>query len=411
MAKKWLDKRWLFKRGAMYAAGYNSLSVLFVGRRLIPRQALRIYPLDGLQWPCLGDIIVDEGTMSDAEAAFQDLRLDKVMALDRAMDTPLCQMARDAGFTPLANAKCFEWCRLVLASQHPHIRLAILQRSQEGNSALDWAAMNNNVPLTKFLIEVFYILGVDTTGLDLKGHNLLHILARNGDRSADALEILVSVKTRGSYQKLFPANIRDSEGRLPLHIAAMNDGYEKRVIKALYGTYPEGIHALTNAGETPLHWACQAGKCARLVRGFLRLNATRINARRRDGLTPLHLAAGRGDRQDLSIKLVSIDELEQGRILQLLLDAGADPRLEVRGLPAWRLLPRERRAAYQQFLKPVEDPLPVSMEESNIDSIAAALYNNYDVIRQVVDEEGAELDQQLAQGGGGGGRIDQDEQF
>ncbi|VDK37369.1 unnamed protein product [Taenia asiatica] len=94
-------------------------------------------------------------------------------------------------------------------------------------------------------------------------------------------------------------------GVTPMHLAALEDH-----VTVAQQLVHEGAQAtsVTQAGYTPLHTACYAGRL-NMVRFLVALATSDINSTTNTGFTPLHLAAQQGHSD----------------IVYLLLEHGADP--------------------------------------------------------------------------------------
>lgn len=90
-----------------------------------------------------------------------------------------------------------------------------------------------------------------------------------------------------------------------MHLAALEDH-----VTVAQQLVQEGAKAtdVTQAGYTPLHTACYAGRL-NMARFLIALASSDINAKTAAGFTPLHLAAQQGHSE----------------IVYLLLEHGADP--------------------------------------------------------------------------------------
>jgi ankyrin repeat protein len=87
-------------------------------------------------------------------------------------------------------------------------------------------------------------------------------------------------------QKGVPVDIRDDEGRTPLHFAGLTQ-FGKPAADVLLRC-KANVRAVTKTGWEPLHFAAESGNRA-LVRLLLDHSAA-INAREKTGRTALHLA-------------------------------------------------------------------------------------------------------------------------
>ncbi len=154
--------------------------------------------------------------------------------------------------SPLGRAKILALIKKLLAHPDPKLRqqvkvdnkrmrrhqyillLQVTLTNKVGSSALDFTALTNKTVVTRFLAEIFYILGADLYAADSQGNTLLHILARKGDEVADTLEALLDLNLRDDCRKVYQSEIaRNKKGELPIHIAAKNDKCHHRTIQLL----------------------------------------------------------------------------------------------------------------------------------------------------------------------------------
>ena len=167
---------------------------------------------------------------------------------------------------------------------------------------------------------------------DESGHSVLHGSVYN--RSDSVLQYLLS--------QGLDCNKANDEGCTPLHMAAA-EGSERQL--ALLLAAKADTTAVTEHGENILHFALKNRKCKDIMGCIGTLpSSVDINARNREGLTPLHVAASKGtldhvrwalesgadvtvvDRENRSVfHLAATNDLgDREDILKFLLDSGAD---------------------------------------------------------------------------------------
>ena len=160
------------------------------------------------------------------------------------------------------------------------------------------------------MIEIFYDLGVSIYGFDKQNNSFLHILARLGDAAHNTLKTLLDMRFNSlnsggnevkdskdeKLKKVFPTDIKNKKGEMPIHIAAKSKTCQHATIQLLAKDLPSCFTKRTaNSGSLPIHIACQFTEDPALLATLLYFDKSVVNAVRPDGLSPLHLVAGRKD--------------------------------------------------------------------------------------------------------------------
>lgn len=109
-------------------------------------------------------------------------------------------------------------------------------------------------------------------------------------------------------------NQADGNGRLPIHLAAQQDGVDLDVLLQ----HGADVHAQGNDGDTAMHWAAVMGRAEGAMQSLLDYGAD-VNALSRQGDTPLAIA----------VRAAVNDTTE------FLLDRKADPTMAMTG-QAWK---------------------------------------------------------------------------
>jgi uncharacterized protein len=180
----------------------------------------------------------------------------------------------------------------------------------DGRTPLMNAALTNNLPIVKLLLEH----GADPFVKDASGFTALTFAETSGRRTANYLRKIMNVTPAASH--------------LSLHDAA-SAGLTERVVRLL----DDGVAVDTrdDFGSTALHRAAMS-RHADLVRVLLQRGVP-VDARNARGYTALTLAD-------------SVD------VMQLLLDAGADPNADIGGgLTPFLYLARTSTSDVRRFLK------------------------------------------------------------
>ncbi len=254
----------------------------------------------------------------------------------------MCACSDAQSLKPKWRARIYAMAKRLLADDDPQVRRSVVMKAK-GNSAFDTAALLSNVPLAKFLAQIFYVLGEDLNAADAGGYTLLHLLARIGDATGDVLEMLLGLEGKDG-ERIFDSTVRDKKGQMPIHIAALADKCPQRVILMLSKDSPMCFSAMTNEGDLALHVAAKKSTDPTLLATLLHYNADVVNARNGDGMTALHLVASRNEEDDRN-EVIALDEDKQIRMIRLLLDHGADKNAVWEGMIAYHVLPDSRTKA------------------------------------------------------------------
>ncbi|KAK3888919.1 hypothetical protein Pcinc_007049 [Petrolisthes cinctipes] len=176
-----------------------------------------------------------------------------------------------------------------------------------GATPLHMAAGGGHVSTVTRLLDY----GAHVNHLDAHKSTPLHYAARADLQESDCgnvvkvVEVLVAAGSR--------CNLKDGEGRLPLHNAAMaGSAALLRVLTT--GKNKATINLQDNEGHTPLHCAVIGARSLLAVEELLKLGVN-IDTRDAHGNTALHLASGR--------HINHVDEEFDGNCLELLLRHGA----------------------------------------------------------------------------------------
>ena len=157
-----------------------------------------------------------------------------------------------------------------------------------GSSILHEAAMNNHLAMVEYILEEGL---VPVNAEDDTGNTALHIAASNGNYHI--VEYLVN-------EQNCDINVQNNLGYTPLHSAIAKRNL--LVVKFLAGQEMIDMTKTTLNGDTPLHFACEYEASGVLV------GKGDANARRKDGKTPLHLAAYLGTSMAITNLGLSLKE-------------------------------------------------------------------------------------------------------
>lgn len=253
--------------------------------------------------------------------------------------------------SPRTRSEILAVTRKILGSTDPKVRANILATNEIGSNAFECALLRNKPEVARYLAEIFYDLGVDLVQLrDVGKNTVLHVLARRGDDTAPALQTLLELRFHGN-RRVFPSNLANLKGELPIHLVARNEKCHLRTIQLFAQDLPNCFSTpSSNGGSLPLHYACQYSKDPTLLTALFHFNKDLANVRRDDGCTPLHLVACRSDQESVADGLVALDEDAQIRMVKILLDMGADPTLKVDGFLPYDLV--DERTRVRMLLKP-----------------------------------------------------------
>jgi palmitoyltransferase len=115
-----------------------------------------------------------------------------------------------------------------------------------------------------------------------QGHTAIHYAAYRGN-----IEIIKKLIKNGA-----DLEIANSRGLNVLHMAAQ--GNQPNSLVYFFKKYSLNIHSVDDLGSTPLHWACYTGSENSVQ--FLLNWYSEVNAQDREGLTPMHLAVMSGNK-------------------------------------------------------------------------------------------------------------------
>jgi len=213
------------------------------------------------------------------------------------------------------------------------------------DSALHVAVQLGNEEVVRILL----VAGADTEARDLDETTPLLHAAERGDVAV--IKLLLGAGA--------DVTARNRGGGTPLHVCVQRRDNEEVV--GLLLDAGAAVSATDAAGLTALHVACAGRSHERTVRLLLAAGASVESPEGRDGSTPLHIAAGRGDykvlffftlvtglRRSLSLKLSDTTVYEPQIRARLPLQGGEDSsvsgsRRRSKGRP------RRYRAAYRCF--------------------------------------------------------------
>ena len=129
---------------------------------------------------------------------------------------------------------------------------------------------------------------------------------------------------------MYPTDVKNGLGQMPIHIAAMNKKCAQMVIQLLAHDEPTTLTTVcllflavliqsdtykyiylfqvTSDGSLPLHVACQFSSDPTTLATLLYYNRSVVNCERNDGFTPLHLIASRAEISDVRLGLIRLNE-------------------------------------------------------------------------------------------------------
>ena len=129
----------------------------------------------------------------------------------------------------------------------------LFKRNYQEASALEIAALSNKSIVVKYLALLYAPLNRDVNETTLAGHSVLHLLARKGDESADALETLLNLKDNG--KRLIRLDVVNRGHKTPLDVANMcQDSFPDvsftQVLALFHSTIQEQVEELMCSDST-----------------------------------------------------------------------------------------------------------------------------------------------------------------
>ncbi|KAL3853732.1 hypothetical protein ACJMK2_017249, partial [Sinanodonta woodiana] len=152
--------------------------------------------------------------------------------------------------------------------------LDIMARTDTLENILHLAAENSQLPMVKYLIEMYPFLITQT---DNKGTTAVHYAATGGN-----LQILMALLEKG-----LDITAQNNYGENVLHFSATTN--HVLMIKYLLESCTDLLKHTTKIGRTPLHYAASQGDVS-LIEALMQAGSD-INARDNEGSNVLHLAA------------------------------------------------------------------------------------------------------------------------
>ena len=124
-------------------------------------------------------------------------------------------------------------------------------RNAAGYSALELAALANQPDVAEYLLRLYRPLGRDPNDSNVKGHTVLHVMARKGDDAADTLERLLALRSDGAMgagARLLRYDVVNSGGKTPLDVACaceqlFSTGAERTLYAKVIRLFHETIKA------------------------------------------------------------------------------------------------------------------------------------------------------------------------
>ena len=159
-------------------------------------------------------------------------------------------------------------------------------REENNSTALHRSVFMNSEPMTKLIIEELKKrLGFDDkNGLEKfinertnEGITALHYAAYNGN-----IQIATLLIDNGATVELV-----SNRGKNVMHFAA--EGNKPSIMVFFMAYHAQDVFCIDEYGSTPLHWACYSGGEESVL--FLLNVKANIDAKDKEGLTPLHLCA------------------------------------------------------------------------------------------------------------------------
>ncbi|GLC61808.1 hypothetical protein PLESTB_001805300 [Pleodorina starrii] len=162
---------------------------------------------------------------------------------------------------------------------------SINKPDENGYYPLQWAALNNRVPESTYLLQ----RGTHVNATDHTGQTALHWAAVRG--SLPVIEALL--RHNADWE------LRDNRGYTVAHVAAQYG--QTAVLYHLALRWNADVDAPDNDGRTPLHWAAYKG-FHDTIRLLLVLDS-RFTLADKEGCTPLHWAAIKGNGEACTVLL------------------------------------------------------------------------------------------------------------
>lgn len=254
-----------------------------------------------------------------------------VSVIGPRQDTVLAILCAKGKSNPGAvTGQIYHLVQRLLHSPDPSHVHNVFKLNKSGISAFEIATITNNSLVACYLAEVMYNLVEDTktalkllNSMDSQGNNIIHLLARKGDISAETLRRLLAMRLTDN-SRVFSLE-SNSKHQSPLHIATQGSN-QPETIGILNQAINNGFDAQDDDGMTPLHYAAQRSTDPQLIQTILSYKKDNINLARKDGLMPLDLlslrpnqAANDGSGQNA----YPIDKKVQLEMTKLLKDNGA----------------------------------------------------------------------------------------